>query len=49
MEINRRPVNSADAYNRLTRAAHPGDVLAVYVYMPGPISARFAPSASSAR
>jgi serine protease Do len=35
MEINRRPINSADAYNRLARAAHPGDVLAVYVYMPG--------------
>jgi serine protease Do len=35
LEINRRPVSSADAYNRLTRAAHPGDVLAVYVYIPG--------------
>ena len=35
MEINRRPVDSADAYNRLARSAHPGDVLAVYVYMPG--------------
>ena len=35
MEINRRPINSADAYNRVARAAHPGDVLAVYVYMPG--------------
>jgi serine protease Do len=35
MEINRRPVGSADAYNRLTRAAAPGDVLAVYVYIPG--------------
>jgi serine protease Do len=35
MEINRRPVTSAESYNRLTRAAHPGDVLAVYVYMPG--------------
>ncbi len=34
MEINRRPVNSADAYNRLTQAAIAGDVLAVYVYMP---------------
>ncbi len=34
MEINRRPVNSADAYNRLARSAIPGDVLAVYVYMP---------------
>jgi len=35
LEINRRPVGSADAYNRLARAAHPGDVLAVYVYVPG--------------
>jgi serine protease Do len=35
MEINRRPVTSADAYHRLARAAHPGDILAVYVYMPG--------------
>jgi serine protease Do len=35
LEINRRPVESAEAYNRLARAAHPGDVLAVYVYVPG--------------
>ncbi len=35
MEVNRRPIDSADAYNRLARAANPGDVLAVYVYMPG--------------
>jgi serine protease Do len=35
MEINRRPVTSAESYNRLARAAQPGDVLAVYVYMPG--------------
>jgi serine protease Do len=35
MEINRRPINSADAYNRTARAATPGDVLAVYVYTPG--------------
>jgi serine protease Do len=35
MEINRRPINSADAYNRLARSARPGDVLAVYVYTPG--------------
>jgi serine protease Do len=34
MEINRRPVSSSAAYNRLARAAHAGDVLAVYVYMP---------------
>ena len=35
LEINRRPVTSAESYNRLARAARPGDVLAVYVYMPG--------------
>jgi serine protease Do len=35
LEINRRPVESADAYNRLARAARPGEVLAVYVYVPG--------------
>ena len=34
MEINRRPINSADAYTRLARAANAGDVLAVYVYIP---------------
>ena len=34
LEINRRPVNSADAYNRFARAASAGDVLAVYVYIP---------------
>ena len=35
MEINRRAVNSVESYNRLARAANPGDVLAVYGYMPG--------------
>jgi S1-C subfamily serine protease len=35
MEINRRPVTSVDGYNRLARAAHPGDVVAVYLYLPG--------------
>jgi serine protease Do len=34
MEINRRPVNSAEAYNRVARSARPGDVLAIYVYTP---------------
>ena len=34
MEINRRPINTAQAYSRMARAAQPGDVLAVYVYMP---------------
>ena len=40
LEINRRPVSSTEAYNRLARAAHAGDVLAVYVYMPGHRAAR---------
>jgi serine protease Do len=35
LEINRRPVDSADAFNRLAKAAHPGEVLALYVYVPG--------------
>ena len=35
MEINRRPVPSTEAYQRVARDAHAGDVLAVYVYMPG--------------
>ena len=34
LEINRRPIDSLDAYNRLVRTLQPGDVLAVYVYMP---------------
>ena len=34
MEVNRRAINSADAYNRVARAANPGDVLAVYIYAP---------------
>ena len=39
MEINRQPIDSADDYHRLARAARPGDVLAVYVYTPGTRSA----------
>jgi serine protease Do len=35
MEINRRAVTSVDIYNRLARAARPGDVVAVYIYVPG--------------
>jgi serine protease Do len=35
LEINRRQVTSADSYNRMAKAAHPGDVLALYVYVPG--------------
>ena len=34
MEVNRRAINSSDAYNRVARAANPGDVLAFYVYTP---------------
>ena len=34
MEINRRPINSTEAYNRVARSARPGDVLAIYVYTP---------------
>ena len=34
MEINRRPISTAQAYSRMARAAQPGDVLAVYVYIP---------------
>jgi serine protease Do len=34
MEINRQPVTSVDDYQRLTRAARSGDVLALYVYIP---------------
>jgi serine protease Do len=34
LEINRQPVESAAQYRRLARAAHPGDVLALYVYYP---------------
>jgi serine protease Do len=35
LEINRRPVATVDDFNRVARTAGPGDVLAVYVYMPG--------------
>jgi serine protease Do len=35
MEVNRRLVAGADGYNRLARAARPGDVLALYIYVPG--------------
>jgi serine protease Do len=35
LEINRRPVTSADSYTRMAKAARPGDVLALYIYVPG--------------
>ena len=34
LEVNRRPVRSVDEYRRLIAAAHPGDVVALYVYKP---------------
>jgi len=34
LEINRHPVDSAAEYRRLARAAHPGDILTLYVYAP---------------
>jgi S1-C subfamily serine protease len=34
MEINRKPIESAADYRRVAGAAHPGDVLTLYVYVP---------------
>jgi S1-C subfamily serine protease len=34
LEINRQAVESAADYRRLARAARPGDVLALYIYLP---------------
>jgi serine protease Do len=34
LEVNRRPVRSIEEYRRLTNAARPGDVLAIYTYVP---------------
>jgi serine protease Do len=34
LEVNRRPVRSIEDYRRLTNAARPGDILAVYTYVP---------------
>jgi serine protease Do len=34
LEVNRRPVRSIEEFRRLTGAARPGDVLAVYTYVP---------------
>jgi serine protease Do len=36
LEVNRRPIVSADGYNRLAKSARPGSVLAFYLYVPGP-------------
>ena len=35
LEVNRRAISSADAYNRLAKAARPGDIVALYIYVPG--------------
>jgi serine protease Do len=34
LEVNRRPVRTPEEYRRLTNAARPGDILAVYTYVP---------------
>lgn len=34
LEVNRRPVRTIDDFRRLTAGARPGDVLAVYTYVP---------------
>ncbi len=34
LEVNRRPVSTAREFERLVAGARPGDVLAVYVYLP---------------
>jgi serine protease Do len=34
LQINRKPVESVADYRRLARAAHPGDVIALYIYSP---------------
>jgi serine protease Do len=34
LEINRQPVESVAGYRRIARAAHAGDVLALYLYFP---------------
>jgi serine protease Do len=34
LQVNRKPVESVADYRRLARAAHPGDVVALYIYSP---------------
>jgi S1-C subfamily serine protease len=34
LEINRQPVRTIDDFRRLTSSARPGDVLAIYLYIP---------------
>jgi serine protease Do len=40
LEINRRPLRSADDYRRVAAAAHAGDILTLYVYKPEPVDQR---------
>jgi hypothetical protein len=34
LEVNRRPVRTIDEFRRLTNGVNPGDVLAIYTYVP---------------
>ncbi|MGH8188034.1 MAG: PDZ domain-containing protein [Steroidobacteraceae bacterium] len=34
LEVNRRPVRTTDEFRRLTMGARPGDILAIYTYVP---------------
>jgi serine protease Do len=34
LEVNRRPVRTIDEFRRLTMGARPGDILAIYTYVP---------------
>ena len=34
LEVNRQPVRSSADYRRIARAAQPGDVLSLYLYVP---------------
>jgi serine protease Do len=34
LEVNRQPVRSIEEFRRLTNAARPGDVMAIYLYIP---------------
>ena len=34
LEVNRRPVRTPEEYRRITNAVRPGDILAVYTYVP---------------
>jgi serine protease Do len=34
LEINRKPIGSVDDFRRLARETRPGDIVALYVYVP---------------